>query len=158
MQDIATTTLTGNLTRDVELRALPSGADVARLRVATNIRRRSGEEWVDKANYFTVDVFGGQARACAQYLRKGSRIAIEAEPDWHEWTDKSTGATREAVTFKARKVLFLDPGSHNNRQSNDQASSPASPPATPDTVTAAPQPAAATTDGAGTATADDLPF
>ena len=53
MRDIATTTLSGNLTRDVELRQLPSGADVARLRIATTTRRRNGEEWVDKTNYFT---------------------------------------------------------------------------------------------------------
>jgi single-strand DNA-binding protein len=50
MRDIATATLSGNLTRDVELRALPSGTDVARLRVATTTRRRSGEEWVDKTS------------------------------------------------------------------------------------------------------------
>src|SRR5205823_7027753 len=68
MRDIATATLSGNLTRDVELRQLPSGADAARLRVATTTRRRAGEEWVDKTNYFTVEVFGAQARACAQYL------------------------------------------------------------------------------------------
>jgi single-strand DNA-binding protein len=54
MRDIATATLSGNLTREVELRALPSGADVARMGVATRTRRRNGEEWVDKTNYFTV--------------------------------------------------------------------------------------------------------
>ena len=105
MRDIATTTLSGNLTRDVELRQLPSGADVARLRVATTTRRRNGEEWVDKTNYFTVEVFGAQARACAQYLAKGSRVLVDAEPDWREWTDQQNNK-REAVTFKARQVLF----------------------------------------------------
>lgn len=58
MRDIATATLSGNLTRDVELRSLPSGIDVARLRVASSARRRSGEEWVEKGNYFTVEVYG----------------------------------------------------------------------------------------------------
>ena len=105
MQDIANTTLSGNLTRDVDLRQLPSGADVARLRVATTTRRRNGEEWVDKTNYLTVEVFGAQARACAQYLTKGSRVFVDAELDWREWTDQQ-GNRREAVTFKARHVLF----------------------------------------------------
>ena len=105
MRDIATATLSGNLTRDVELRQLPSGADVARLRVATTTRRRTGEEWVDKTNYFTVEVFGAQARPCAQYLAKGSRVLVDAEPDWREWTDQQNNK-REAVTFKARQVLF----------------------------------------------------
>ena len=46
--DIATATLSGNLTREVELRPLPSGAEVARLRVASGTRRRNGEEWVER--------------------------------------------------------------------------------------------------------------
>ena len=105
MRDIATATLSGNLTRDVELKALPSGTDVARLRVATTTRRRAGEEWVDKTNYFTVEVYGAQARSCAQYLRKGSRVFVDAELDWREWTDQQDNK-REAVTFRARQVLF----------------------------------------------------
>ena len=105
MRDIATATVSGNLTRDVELRELPSGTDVARLRVATTTRRRSGEEWVDKTNYFTVEVYGAQARSCGQYLRKGSRVLVDAELDWREWTDQP-GGKREAVTLRARQVMF----------------------------------------------------
>jgi single-strand DNA-binding protein len=107
MRDIATAQLSGNLTRDVELRGLPSGAEVARLRVASSTRRRAGEEWVDKTNYFTVEVFGAQARSCAEHLRKGSRVFVDAELDWHEWTDQQDNK-REAVTLKARRVLFED--------------------------------------------------
>jgi single-strand DNA-binding protein len=105
MRDVATATLSGNLTRDVELRELPSGAEVARLRIATTTRRRSGEEWVDKTNYFTVEVYGAQARACSQYLGKGSRVVVDAEVDWREWTDQQNNR-REAVTFRARQVVF----------------------------------------------------
>ena len=94
MRDIATATLSGNLTRDVELKQLPSGAEVARLRVASTARRRNGEEWVDKTNYFTVEVYGAQARACAQYLARGSRVVVEAEPDWREWTDQQRRQAR----------------------------------------------------------------
>src|SRR5664279_4918511 len=104
MRDIATATLSGNLTRDIELRTLPSGADVARLRVATTTRRRAGEEWVDKTNYFTVEAYGAQARSCAQYLHKGSRVFVDAELDWREWTDQQDNK-REAVTFRARQVV-----------------------------------------------------
>jgi single stranded DNA-binding protein len=68
-------------------------------------RRRSGEEWTDKTNYFTVEVSGTQARSCAQYLRKGSRVVVDAELDWREWTDQQDNK-REAVTFRARQVLF----------------------------------------------------
>ena len=101
----------GNLTRDVELKSLPSGTDVARLRVATTTRRRAGEEWVDKTNYFTVEVYGAQARSCAQYLRKGSRVFVDAELDWREWTDQQNNK-REAVTFRARQVAVRGRPTH----------------------------------------------
>jgi single-strand DNA-binding protein len=131
MRDIATATLSGNLTRDVELKALPSGTDVARLRIGTTTRRRAGEEWVEKTNYFTVEVYGAQARSCAQYLHKGSRVFVDAELDWREWTDQHDNK-REAVTFRARQVLFeggssvsasTDPGSEPNGASSDVATS-----------------------------------
>ena len=157
MRDIATTTLSGNLTRDVELRQLPSGADVARLRVATTTRRRNGEEWVDKTNYFTVEAFGAQARNCAQYLAKGSRVFVDAEPDWREWTDQQ-GNKREAVTFKARQVLFegsrLEPAATGDGATEPRPPRPAAAPNRPRPPPSGPHGG----ETAGAATADDLPF
>jgi single-strand DNA-binding protein len=155
MRDIATATLSGNLTRDVELRQLPSGADAARLRVATTTRRRAGDEWVDKTNYFTVEVYGAQARACAQYLRKGSRVFVDAELDWREWTDQQDNK-REAITLKARQVLFE--GTRNAEAAADAPGGVAEPPASPATSNAAAVPATATVGNGAMATADDLPF
>ena len=136
MRDVATATLSGNLTREVELRQLPSGADAARLRVATTTRRRAGEEWVDKTNYFTVEVYGAQARACAQYLRKGSRVFVDAELDWREWTDQGQNR-REAGVLRARQILFeragstpspaSEPGELNDSLDGDVSTGAASP-------------------------------
>ncbi len=151
MRDIATATLSGNLTRDVELKQLPSGAQLARLRVASTARRRNGEEWVDKTNYFTVEVFGAQARACAQYLSRGSRVVVDAELDWREWTDQQQNK-REAVTFRARQVLFEGsrPGSSVDGSVEQSGSGDeATPSGEPETVGAV---------AAGTAGADGLPF
>src|SRR5262249_49239486 len=105
MRDIATATLSGNLTRDVELRELPSGTDVAQLRVATMTRRRNREEWVEKTSYFTVEVYGSRARGWAEHLGKGSRVFVDGELDWREWTEQH-GNRREAVSLRARQVLF----------------------------------------------------
>ena len=110
MRDIAIATLTGNLTREVELRPLPSGAEVARLRVASGTRRRSGEEWVERTNYFTVEVYGPQANLCAERLGKGSRVVVDGELDWREWTDPEQNR-REAVVVRARQILFERTGS-----------------------------------------------
>ena len=71
VRDIATATLSGNLTREVELRPLPSGSEVARLRVVSGTRRRSGEEWIEKTNYFTVEVYGPQATCAPSASVKG---------------------------------------------------------------------------------------
>jgi hypothetical protein len=84
LRDIATATLSGNLTRDVEQRELPLGAEVARLRVATTTRWRNGEEWVDKTNYFAVEVYGAPARAGGEHLNNGSRVIVDAELHWRE--------------------------------------------------------------------------
>ncbi len=154
MRDIATATLSGNLTREVELRALPSGADVARLRIATTTRRRNGEEWVDKTNYFTVEVYGGRARACADYLRKGSRVLVDAELDWREWTDQHD-AKREAVTLRARQVLFegarAKPADHETSEKQDGGSAV-------DGQPVAAVGAGGPEGGEGSAGPDDLPF
>ena len=110
MRDIATATLSGNLTREVELRPLPSGTEVARLRVASGTRRRNGEEWVERTNYFTVEVYGPQATLCAERLGKGSRVVVDGELDWREWTDREQ-RRREAVVLRARQILFERTGS-----------------------------------------------
>jgi single-strand DNA-binding protein len=86
--------------------------------VATTTSRRAGEEWVDKTNYFTVEAYGAQAQSCTEYLRKGSRVVVDAELDWREWTDPQDNK-REAVTLRARKVLFEDGRSGRARSDDD---------------------------------------
>ena len=112
MRDIATATLTGNLTREVELRPLPSGTAVARLRVASGTRRRNGEEWVERTNYFTVEVYGPQASLCAEHLGKGSRVVVDGELDWREWTDQEQTGTRLSCSERARSCssAWVRPG------------------------------------------------
>jgi single stranded DNA-binding protein len=105
MREIAITTLSGKLTRDVELRELPSGIEVARLRIASTTRRPRGDELVLNANHFTVEVYGAQARACAEHLGEGSHVVVKAELEWREWTDEQN-KRREAVIFRARQVFL----------------------------------------------------
>ena len=78
--------LTGNLTRDPELRSLPSGISVCSLRVASNTRRKSADgEWVDKPNYFDVTVWGTQGENCGRFLAKGSALAVDGRLEWREF-------------------------------------------------------------------------
>ena len=99
--------LTGNLTRDPELRTTPSGTSVCGLRIACNTRRKdSSGQWVDKPNYFDVTVWGAQGENCAQYLSKGRPVAVDGRLEWREWEDKD-GNKRQAVDIIADSVQFL---------------------------------------------------
>jgi single-strand DNA-binding protein len=101
--------ITGNLTRDPELRHTGGGTAVCELRVAVNSRRKDGQtgEWVDKANYFDVTVWGAQGENCANYLSKGRPVAVEGRLDWREWEAKEGGGKRQAVSIVANSVQFL---------------------------------------------------
>jgi len=100
--------LTGNLTRDPELRSLPSGSSVCSLRLACNTRKKDGAtgEWTDKPNYFDITVWGAQGENCARYLSKGRPVAIDGRLDWREWEDQN-GNKRQAVEIWADTVQFL---------------------------------------------------
>ena len=98
--------LTGNLTRDPELRSLQSGTSVCSLRIASNSRRKENGEWVDKPNYFSVTVWGAQGENCARFLSKGRPVAIDGRLEWREWQDKE-GNTRQSIDIIADAVQFL---------------------------------------------------
>ena len=98
--------ISGNLTRDPDLRSLPSGNNVCSLRIAVNTRRKEGAEWVDKPNYFSVTVWGAQGENCARFLSKGRPVAIDGRLEWREWQDKE-GNKRESVEIVADSVQFL---------------------------------------------------
>jgi single-strand DNA-binding protein len=104
--------LVGRLTRDPELRPLPSGLSVCGLRIACNSARRDTEgEFRDKPNYFDVSVFGASAKNVKRYTSKGSRVAIDGRLEWREW-EAPNREKRQAVSVVADTVLFLDsPGS-----------------------------------------------
>ena len=99
--------LTGNLTRDPELRNTPSGTSVCSLRIASNTRRKDGSgNWVDKPNFFDVTVWGAQGENCAQYLAKGRPVAVDGRLEWREW-DTPEGHKRQAIDIIADSVQFL---------------------------------------------------
>jgi single-strand DNA-binding protein len=100
--------ITGNLTRDPESRALPSGTSLCALRIACNGRRRnpSTNDWEDVPNYFDVTVWGAQGENCIRYLSKGRPVAIDGRLQWREWTDKD-GNKRQSTEIVAETVQFL---------------------------------------------------
>jgi single-strand DNA-binding protein len=100
--------ITGNLTRDPELRSLPSGTSVCDMRVAVNTRRKNNAsgDWEDKPNYFDVKVWGAQGENCARFLSKGRPVAVQGRLEWREW-ETQDGQKRQAVDIIAESVQFL---------------------------------------------------
>jgi single-strand DNA-binding protein len=146
--------LTGNLTRDPELRSFPEGPSICKLGVAVNGRRKNKDGvWEEKPNFFRVTVFGRQAESCAQYLRKGRPVAIDGRLEWSQW--ERDGVTRESIDIIADNVQFLgsrDDAGGNGNGFSSTVSAPESdiPIHTGDFETASV--------GSGAAAEEDIPF
>src|SRR4051795_5708119 len=140
--------MTGNLTRDPELRSTSGGTSVCSLRIACNTRRRGQTgEWEDKPNYFDVTVWGQQGENCATYLQKGRPVAVQGRLEWREWEDKE-GNKRQSVDIIANSVQFL--GSREGAENGGRFTPQSDVPADTGDFQAAPS-------GAGTSD-DDIPF
>jgi single-strand DNA-binding protein len=152
--------LTGNLTFDPELRSLPSGTSVCKLRVAVNTRRKNNAtgDWEDKPNYFDVTVWGAQGENAARYLSKGRPVAIDGRLEWSEWQDKESGKNRSKVEIVADTVQFL--GGRDDNQSGGQGGGGFTPRSDVPVDTSdfgSPQPSAVSAPVAAPAD-DDIPF
>lgn len=97
----------GNLTRDPELKALPSGIKVCSFSVATN------RVWKDKngakqesADYHNIVVFGRQAETVAQYMKKGSQVLVEGRMQTRSWDDQATNTKKYRTEIIADRVQF----------------------------------------------------
>ncbi len=146
--------MTGNLTKDPELRSLPSGTSVCELRIACNTRRKdqASGEWTDKPNYFNVKVWGAQGENAARFLSKGRPVAIDGRLDWREW-EAQDGTKRQAIDIIADSVQFLgsrDDSSNGSSFAGNGASHGGGVPVNEGDFQAAPVGAAATE--------DDIPF
>jgi single-strand DNA-binding protein len=109
MANINRVIITGNLTKDPELKALAdSGTSVCSLRIACNGRRKNNQtgQWEEQPNYFDVTVWGQQGENCNRYLSKGRPVAIDGRLRWREWT-ATDGQKRQSVDIIAESVQFL---------------------------------------------------
>ncbi len=101
--------LIGNLTRDPELRHLPSGMAVANLGLAVN-RRFKGQdgESREETTFIDCDAWGRTAEIMCQYLQKGKPVFIEGRLRLDEWNDKASGDKRSKLKVVVENFQFLD--------------------------------------------------
>lgn len=144
----------GNLTRDPELKYLPSGVAVCSLSVATNRYSRDAQsgERREFTEFHNVEVFDqGQrklAELCGQYLQKGRKVYVEGELRTRSWDDATSGQKRYRTEIRANDVQFLD-------SRNDAAGAP---PADYGNAPASARGAAPASGGGGDIDPDDIPF
>ena len=114
--------LIGNLTRDPELRSLPSGIKVSSFSIATN------RVWKDKngsrqeaADFHNIVVFGRQAETVAQYMKKGNSLLVEGRMQTRSWDDKTTGEKKYRTEVVADRVQFGPKGGGSNSGGGESA-------------------------------------
>ena len=101
--------VSGNLTRDPELRVTPGGTQVLGFGVAVNDRRRNQQtgEWEDYPNFIDCTMFGNCAEALSRILHKGMKVAIEGKLRYSSWEDKNGGGRRSKVEIIPDEVVLM---------------------------------------------------
>jgi len=103
--------LMGNLTRDIELRYLPSGMAVAEFSIAVNDRRKTADgNWVDEASFFDIVLFGRTAEVASEYLSKGSPTLIEGKLKQDTWEKDGQKRSRVKVIGERMQLIGTKSG------------------------------------------------
>lgn len=115
--------ISGNLTRDVELRSTASGLQVLGFGVAVNDRRKNQQtgEWEDCPNFIDCTMFGARAESVSRFLDKGAKVAIEGKLRWSQWETKE-GQKRSKIEVIVDELEFMssrnsDSSSYGGNQS-----------------------------------------
>ena len=113
--------ISGNLTRDPELRQTAGGMSVLSFGIAVNDRRKNNStgEWEDYANFVDCTMFGARADGLANVLTKGQKVVINGKLRWSSWQDKQTQQTRSKLEVIVENLDFIA-----NKNATQQAPAP----------------------------------
>ena len=152
--------ISGNLTRDPELRQTQSGMPVLGLGVAVNDRRKNQTtgEWEDYPNFIDCTMFGSRAEALSRYLSKGTKVAIEGKLRWSQW--ERDGQKRSKIEVIVDELEFMSSRNSGQDQGHAAYGAPAAAngamPAAPAYAAPAPDQAAPAVDAS--IYDEDIPF
>ncbi len=109
-------TISGNLTRDAELRQTQGGMAILGFGVAVNDRRKNSQtgEWEDYPNYIACTMFGKRAESIASYLTKGAKVAVEGKLRWSSWEQDGTKRSKIEVIVDEIEFMSRQQGSLGN--------------------------------------------
>mgnify|MGYP004453502393 CR=1 FL=1 len=110
--------ISGNLTRDPELRSTASGMAVLSMGVAVNDRRRNQQtgEWEDYPNFVDCTMFGARAESLSRFLSKGTKVTIEGKLRWSQW--ERDGQKRSKLEVVVDDLEFMSSRNGQPQQGN----------------------------------------
>ena len=112
--DINRVVLVGRLTRDAELSYTNTGFALTKFSIAINRRKKSGDQWVDEANFFDATLWGKRGESLNQYLSRGQQVAIDGELRQDRW--EKDGVKNSRVTIHVNDIQLL--GSKNSERTS----------------------------------------
>lgn len=120
--------ITGNLTRDPELRYAQNGTPILDMGVAVSDRAKNQKtgQWEDRPNFVDLTMFGKRAEAVAPYLSKGSKVAVEGRLRWSQWQAKD-GSKRSKLEVVVDEIEFMSRDGAAPRQHAGYAPQPSQP-------------------------------
>ena len=159
--------ISGNLTRDPEVRTTAGGTAVMKFGIAVNDRKKDSDgNWTDYANFVECTLFGARATALQNILHKGMKVCIDGKLQYSSWEDKETHKNRSKIEVIVNELDFMSakhgsqPAASGASSAPAQASAPSTPSAAPASSPApapSPAPAASAAPSASPAPASSAP-
>ena len=117
--------ISGNLTRDPELRVTPSGMQVLGFGVAVTDRRKNNQtgEWEDYPNFVDCTIFGNRGESMGRILHKGMKVAVEGKLRYSAWEDKNGGGRRSKIEVIVDEIELMSQnpnGAHGGQAAPQQ--------------------------------------
>ncbi len=112
--DINSVVLIGRVTRDAELKYTNAGTAICKFSIASNKKRKSGNDYIEEVSYFDITIWGKFAESISQYLNKGQQVCINGELRQNRW--EQDGKARSKVEIVASNLQLI--GSKNNSSGN----------------------------------------
>ena len=103
--DINHIMIIGRLTRDADLKYTSGGFAISNFSIAVNRRRKNGDQWIEEANFFEINLYGKSAESLKPYLIKGKQVAVDGELRQDRW--EQDGQPRSKVVIVANNVQLL---------------------------------------------------
>ena len=110
--------LVGNLTRDPELRYIPSGTAVSEIGLAVNDRVKRNDQWVDEATFVDVTLWGRTAEIANEYLSKGAPVLIEGRLKLDRWEKDGQKHSKLRVVGERLQMLGSRDGGRGSQRSS----------------------------------------